>query len=555
MIRVYNGDAYGVQEEEYDRNQSLQFFLNGHKNEYILIYRGDRLLKVLSYYDVLYRREVPEKVLYLNRDLFQEARELFFSYEKADDRWNRAVAVCSGPDDAGCPGDVECILYYQQNLTSFIYLASEFEDYTFDEGLDLELLSRADTYIFEEFEEYTAFICDVLERKFPEKKKIFLDENADVFSCFPFHYCIGSRDTLFQNVDDVLHDSPDGKSHQMMDGQGKDPGQNAVYITSEREKDFFGRRFQKNIYSSLDIMTALFWQKKETGFGDLHPDKKFLLIRFPVYSSGLGDVIRFCMTKAAAVEFRKLDYIPVIDLSVPDGGNSFSGGREENIWEDFFEPLNEYRPEEVLQSRHVLLCSDKMDAFNPYMMEQYHNSGHMRAIYKKYLRLNQEMKAYIDPIRKRFFGNSEEHVLGVVARGTDYRYGGFDVPKPMEDTAYIELVQEKMEEWDCTSLLLATEDADIFEKFRQAGFGDRLKYLDQERFQYTDVNKKGLLVAKMKKADNDYHDEMPYLAVLYLLAECSALLSNCRCGAFEVADFVNGGRYEHRYCCGEGEVE
>lgn len=504
MIRVYNGDAYGVQEEEYDRNQSLQFFLNGHKNEYILIYRGDRLLKVLSYYDVLYRREVPEKVLYLNRDLFQEARELFFSYEKADDRWNRAVAVCSGPDDAGCPGDVECILYYQQNLTSFIYPASEFEDYTFDEGLDLELLSRADTYIFEEFEEYTAFICDVLERKFPEKKKIFLDENADVFSCFHFHYCIGSRDTLFQNVDDVLHDSPDGKSHQMMDGQGKGPGQNAVYITSEREKDFFGRRFQKNIYSSLDIMTALFWQKKETGFGDLHPDKKFLLIRFPVYSSGLGDVIRFCMTKAAAVEFRKLDYIPVIDLSVPDGGNSFSGGREENIWEDFFEPLNEYRPEEVLQSRHVLLCSDKMDAFNPYMMEQYHNSGHMRAIYKKYLRLNQEMKAYIDPIRKRFFGNSEEHVLGVVARGTDYRYGGFDVPKPMEDTDYIELVQEKMEEWGCTSLLLATEDADIFEKFRQAGFGDRLKYLDQERFQYTDVNKKGLLVAKMKKADNDY---------------------------------------------------
>lgn len=555
MIRVYNGDAYGVQEEEYDRNQSLQFFLNGHKNEYILIYRGDRLLKVLSYYDVLYRREVPEKVLYLNRDLFQEARELFFSYEKADDRWNRAVAVCSGPDDAGCPGDVECILYYQQNLTSFIYQASEFEDYTFDEGLDLELLSRADTYIFEEFEEYTAFICDVLERKFPEKKKIFLDENADVFSCFHFHYCIGSRDTLFQNVDDVLHDSPDGKSHQMMDGQGKGPGQNAVYITSEREKDFFGRRFQKNIYSSLDIMTALFWQKKETGFGDLHPDKKFLLIRFPVYSSGLGDVIRFCMTKAAAVEFRKLDYIPVIDLSVPDGGNSFSGGREENIWEDFFEPLNEYRPEEVLQSRHVLLCSDKMDAFNPYMMEQYHNSGHMRTIYKKYLRLNQEMKAYIDPIRKRFFGNSEEHVLGVVARGTDYRYGGFDVPKPMEDTAYIELVQEKMEEWGCTSLLLATEDADIFEKFRQAGFGDRLKYLDQERFQYTDVNKKGLLVAKMKKADNDYHDEMPYLAVLYLLAECSALISNCRCGAFEVADFVNGGRYEHRYCCGEGEVE
>lgn len=549
MIKVYNGDAYGVQEEDYDRSRSLQFFLNGHKNEYILIYRGDRLLKVLSYYDVLYSREVPEKVLYLNPDVFSEARELFFSYKNADDRWNRAVAVCSGPEDDGGPGDVECILYYQQNLTSFIYPAGEFEDYGFDEELDLELLSRADTYLFEEFEEYTAFICEVLERKFPEKEKIFLDENAEVFSGFGFRYRVGTRDELLQDAGDAP------RSGMQNADRVHDSGRNTFYITSEREKDFFGRRFQKNIYSSLDIMTALFWRKKETGYGDLHPDKRFMLIRFPIYSSGLGDVIRFCMTKVATVEYRKLDYIPVIDLSVPDGGNSFSGGREENVWEDLFEPLNEYRPEEVLQSRHVLLCDDKMDAFNPYMMEQYHDSGHMRGIYKKYLRLNREMKAYIDPLREHFFGNETGKVLGVVARGTDYRYGGFDVPKPVEDEAYIALVKEKMEEWGCSSLLLATEDADILEKFRQAGFGDRLKYLEQERFRYTDVNTKGLLVAKMKKADNDYHDEMPYLAVLYLLAECGALISNCRCGAFEVADFVNGGEYEQRYCCGEGEVE
>lgn len=529
MIRVYNGDAYAVQEEAYDRSRSLQFFLNGHKDEYILIYRGDRPVKVLSYYDVLYNREVPEKILYLNREVFAEARELFFSYKKADERWNRAVAVCSLPEGDEGLEEVECILYYQQNQTNSNYTVSEFEEYAFGEDLDLELLSRADTYIFEEYEEYTAFIWDVLERKFPEKKKIFLDENADIFSCF----------------------DPLGRGEDM-------PG--AVRITSEREKDFFGRRFQKNIYSSMDVMTSLFWRRKEICFGEENPDKKFMLIRFPVYSSGLGDVIRFCMTKAATAEYRNPGHIPVIDLSVPDGGNSFSGGRLENIWEDFFEPLNEYRPEEVMQSRHVLLCDDKMDAFNPYMMEQYHNTRHMREIYKKYLRLNQEMKSYVDSIREHFFRKHFSHghggkVLGVVARGTDYRYGGFDVPKPMEDEEFIRLVREKMEEWNCGSLFLATEDADILEKFRQAGFGDRLNYLEQERFRYTDVSKKGLLVAKMKKATNDYHDEMPYLAVLYLLAECSALISNCRCGAFEVADFINGGEYEHRYCCGEGDVE
>ncbi len=552
MIKVYNGDAYAVQEEEYDRNRSLQFFLGGHKDEYILIYRGDRPIKVLSYYDVLYNREVPEKVLYLNPDIFAEARELFFSFKNPEDRWNRAAAVCSLPEGDG-PEEVECIFYYQQNLTSSNYVVSEFEDYAFGDDLDLELLSRADTYIFEEYEEYTAFICDVLERRFPEKGKIFLDENANIFSCL--HHCRVADLHEYPHADEEFCAAANSAQHEDTDRKNQNRTSGVVRITSEREKDFFGRRFQKNIYSSMDIMTSLFWRRKETCFGEKNPDKKFMLIRFPLYSSGLGDVIRFCMTKVAAAEYRRLDYIPVIDLSVPDRWNSFSGGRIENVWEDFFEPLNDYRPEEVMQSRHVLVCDDKMDAFNPYMMEQYHNSGHMRAVYKKYLRLNRELQSYIDPIREHFFQEQDGRVLGVVARGTDYRYGGFDVPKPMEDEAYIQLVREKMEEWDCNSLLLATEDADVLEKFKQAGFGDQLQFLEQERFRYTDVNQKGLLVAKMKKETNDYHDEMPYLAVLYLLAECSALISNCRCGAFEVADFINGGNYGHRYCCWEGDVE
>lgn len=548
MIKAYNGDAYAVQEGEYDRNRSLRFFLSGHKDEYILIYRGERPVKVLSYYDVLYNREVPEKILYLNPNVFAEARELFFSFKNPEDRWNRAVAVCSHPEGEDGPEEVECVFYYQQNLTDRNYVVSEFEEYAFGEDLDLELLSRADTYIFEEYEEYTAFICDVLERKFPEKEKIFLDENVNIFSDFHPHYCVEAVDKD--------RESDAGIGGLSVDVGKKSPDHTSkVRITSEREKDFFGRRFQKNIYSSMDIMTSLFWRRKETCFGGKNPDKKFMLIRFPIYSSGLGDVIRFCMTKIAAVEYRKLDYIPVIDLSVPDIWNSFSGGRIENVWEDFFEPLNEYRPEEVLQSRHVLLCDDKMDAFNPYMMEQYHDSGHMRAVYKKYLRLNRELRSYIEPLRKRFFQENDGKVLGVVARGTDYRYGGFDVPKPVEDEEYIRLVREKMEEWNYSSLLLATEDADVLEKFKQAGFGDRLKFLEQERFRYPDVSQKGLLVAKMKKRTNDYHDEMPYLAVLYLLAECNALISNCRCGAFEVADFINGGDYEHRYCCREGDVE
>lgn len=524
MIKVYNGDAYAVQEDEYDRNRSLLFFLDGHTEEYIMIYRGDRPIKVLSYHDVLYNREIPEKVLYMAPDIFSQAREIVFSCEKSD-RWNRAFAVCN------TEGEAECILYYQENLTSFNYQVSEFEDYGYKEDLDFDVLSRANTYVFEEYDEYTAFICEVLERKFPEKEKIFLDENARLFSGRHFHYRTVPDMVLTEGCPDT------------------------ILITSEREKDFCGRRFQKNIYSSLDIMTALFWRQKEMSCGEMNPDKRFLYIRFPLYSSGLGDVIRFCMTKVAMNEYRNLGYIPVIDLSIPGDGNSFSGGRNENVWEDFFEPLNQYRAKEVLQSRHVLLCDDKLDAFNPYMTEQYYNARHMRQICRKYLRPNSEVRSYIEPLKRQFFQDSGTKTLGVVARGTDYRHGGFDLPSPMEDSAYIELVKQKMEEWGCSELLLATEDEDILERFKQAGFDSRLKYIDQERYRYPDLNKPGIAVAKLKKPTNDYHDEMPYLAVLYLLAECSSLISNCRCGAFEVADYINGDAYEHRYCCHEGDVE
>mgnify|MGYP006875964818 FL=1 len=63
MIRVYNGDACAVQESEYDWRTALRFFLNGHRDEYILIYRDDKPIKTLSYRDICYNREVPEKII------------------------------------------------------------------------------------------------------------------------------------------------------------------------------------------------------------------------------------------------------------------------------------------------------------------------------------------------------------------------------------------------------------------------------------------------------------------------------------------------------------
>lgn len=529
MIRVFNGDALAFQEDEYDWRTALHYFLDGHQNDYVLIYRGEKPIKTLSYHDVCYNRDVPERILYQDQDIFAEARKYFFSYEKQEDRWKRAIAVCNRQDE------VQCILYYQHNPIRTDFPVSEFEEFSYEETLDFELLSRADIYIIEEYDEYTAFIYDVLQRKFPEKQAYFLDENAQIFL-----------------EPDNITDTSSGTGTLLN-------YDNIVRITSKRERNPLYQKPETGIYSSLEIMTSLFWKREEHSYGELHPDKKFLLIHFPLYSSGLCDMIRFCMAKVAATEYTKTEYIPVIDLSVPDDPNQFSGGRPENVWEDFFEPLNEYDAKEVWQSQHVLLCKHKIDAFNPYIMEQLYNTQNMRAVCKKYLKPNREMASYINQIKAQlepFHAKDNcERILGVVARGTDFKYGGFDSPRPAEDHAYIELVKEKMREWNCTAIFLATEDADILERFRQTDFDGQLYFIDQNRYRYPNPNQPGILVAKLKKDTQDYRNEMPYLAVLYLLSECVSLISNCRCGAFIVADYINGGMYEHRYCCGEGECE
>ena len=175
MIRVFNGDALALQEDEYDWRTALHYFLDGHHNDYVLIYRNDKPIKTLSYRDVCYNRDVPERILYLNQDIFAGARKYFFSYKNQEERWMRAIAVCDRQDG------VKCILYYQHNPIRTDFPVSEFEEFAYEEDLDLELLSRADIYIIEEYDEYTAFIYDVLQRKFPEKRKYFLDENAQIF--------------------------------------------------------------------------------------------------------------------------------------------------------------------------------------------------------------------------------------------------------------------------------------------------------------------------------------------------------------------------------------
>lgn len=235
MIKVFTGNVYGIQEEACDRDSLLLFFLDGHREEYIAVYRGENLIKILSYEDILYTREVPEIVLELNEDVFAEARKIFFHYEN---RLNRAVAVCNEK------GEIECILHYCQNRTSFVYPVDEFKEYSLENELDLALLERADSFVIETFEEYTNAIIQVILKYFPQKKVICKDENLKLFF----------EETSFLIVD------------LKEEGDFGDAG--VMYISSKLEKDYCAEQRFTMRYNSLDVMTSIFWRRKRVCFGE-----------------------------------------------------------------------------------------------------------------------------------------------------------------------------------------------------------------------------------------------------------------------------------------------
>lgn len=463
--------------------------------------------------------EKYERILWHNDNVFDLAREIFHTSEVRE----KAIAVENEERE------VLYYLVYEPNQVNELDYVDDFWNYDiFDEDIDFELLDRAQVYIFLEFEEYTYQIARIIQRRYQDRDIFFTDSKAGLF--------FNESDSvhIVSSINDIYNDYRSCISKSIM--------------TIDSKKEFLHNtmRFIIKRYRSLSVMTSLFWKCcNRVTWGDKNPDKVFYLIKNTLDAGGMADLIKFTLYRAVMAEEKHL--IPIVDLSVKGDNNQFNNGDGTNVWTMFFEQLTDIPLEEVYNSKNVILSVDKLDIFNPYILEKHYFTDH-KFMFKKYLRFNKNVSEYIDDLYSQKMPKNQERILGVIGRESDYTAEKSRwVPKPLEQESFLKEVMEAKERWKCKYIFLATEDKNVYDLFMKSDLADSIIAVDQERIDYSDEKNKNLFLSEIKIRDkmNGYADNLRYLGILWLLSKCNSLISTCECGAFQCAVAFNNGKYEN----------
>lgn len=514
MIKISDYDVWNVEIEAYDIREIGRFFLDGHMQDRVVVTRNGKPIKIVTSLDIANQRIVNEDVLVHNKNVFEQARKIFLSY--GEDREGRCIPVINSSEE------LEYILTYSYNrdirLDKWDYVR-EFDEYdTMSEEVDIELLERADAYIIEEFNEYTDAIIRVIRRFWKDKKIITVDKRARYFW-----------------KDIIIYDSFEQLYYNM--GNEQIPANRVMFINkdcSERQK-YLGMKDRQIVkfltlqYNYLEVMTSLFWKSDIKAYGEKNAKDTILLIKYPIETDGLGCVI------SATTDIMKMaldkKMIPVVDLSIPEKANQFTGGKEENMWEYYFRQCKDVTVEEAYQSKRVVIWNNIFDKYNPYLQEAV--TFKRNEAMKECLCLRAETLRFCEEQRKEIVPEDGK-VLGVIARGTDYRtICNFQI----DIDTFIKKVIEKMTLWNCKYLFLATEDQEIFEKFEEVRLGEKLLFSKQKRYDYRKAENKYCLLGNIK--DTGCIEGMKYFSILYILSKCSSFITNVKCGASLVVKGLN----------------
>lgn len=222
-------------------------------------------------------------------------------------------------------------------------------------------------------------------------------------------------------------------------------------------------------------------------------------------------------------------FIPIIDMQTKE--NVFLNKKErknQNAWELFFE--QPVKTEKTLDEIRKL--PNKIIFDNPVgpgdileLMSAPEIVKYWRKLCKEYIRYSAEVKNCIAQYKEMF--QSEDRVLGVLARGTDYLNPAANVafghPMQPDSKEVIANTKRLVKEQHCNKIFLATEDEKILQAM-QAEFGDKLVCVEQKR--YYGIQKKRL-VHLADYAKDAVEMNRAYLTAIHYLSKC-----NCFFGGF-----------------------
>lgn len=309
----------------------------------------------------------------------------------------------------------------------------------------------------------------------------------------------------------------------------------------------------KKLMKQIPFVDGLYvrykWRERKVSFGEENPDKTFFVIRRATCKVGL---FSYVMTNMGLVK-QAVDkgYIPVIDMQ--GNANTYLEDEEvgrKNAWEFYFEQPCGYTLEDISKSKNVILSSGLITKENIYPGKEIavnkEESMEWRSLFAKYLRVRKDIEREVNALYDKMFGKNR--VLGVLCRGTDYiNNRPKNHPVQPEPEEVIKKAVEIMERYRCERIYLATEDDEIYRKFRKA-LGSKLCVTQAKRC--AESGKANINDISYQREKDRYLKGKEYLENIMLLAKCNYLVAGSVGGTYGALLMSGGYDYEYVYDLG-----
>lgn len=469
-------------------------------------------------YPLSEKPNIIRKSFELQPDVFIKARD--FYHRNKDMRHHKVIVYgADGPKFVLGWIKNDPINIDKNNPMVQMHLSNYWEYSQTDEGLDFSYVDRYQLIIYEELEEYSYHTARMILEHNPGMIIAFTDSRASYFFEENEHMVISDTE------EELFEKHPEFKSLKTLRGNKE--------IRWDVQGVFRG------IMSSLEIMTSMYWLKREFYYGPKNPDKTFYLIKQPVKENGLTALIANVIGVKQMVRYKRPDFIPVVDLGIANDPNQFAGTSGEDVWTMFFKPISSVSLKEVYDSQHVILDQNSNLNLNPYLTEFVFTNQRAELKYGDDLQYRDEIVQNTNEVLDKIFPTEKNRILAVVVRGTDYNAPQAQnyVPHGMTPEATLKKAIDYVYEKKFDYVYLATEDTAVLDLFSDSELKDKLLYVPQDRIDYRKEENKDMLLLEIfgREKSDPYTRTLNYIAVLEGLVRCDALLANVTCGAVTYA--------------------
>lgn len=300
-------------------------------------------------------------------------------------------------------------------------------------------------------------------------------------------------------------------------------------LLEERMKQFLERQYhisQDKVFSD-DVCNCTRFYQNETSLGEENSDKIFLVLKL---TQGPGLATHMVRVKRAMEYALSKGYLLVVDGQYSENMYMDEGEYGKvNSYEKFFKQPCGYHIDDILKSKHVIYMYDTPTIIT----EKKHFSFEMQLSQTLQLECND----FLEKIKIR-----ERNTLGIIFRGSDYAnlkpFNHYIQPTLPQ---VLSMAEEKLEEWGCDSIFLATEVQEAVEKFVQK-FGDKVLYKKQERVSL-DCRE---YLGNYHFQDNGYRRGADYFIAIMALTQCHSLIAGSCTGLYITKD-LRKEPYENCY--------